>query len=48
MNKKRRNKKIKVRRFWDINPKTKVKKSNKLYIRPKKKKELKDILKDYL
>ena len=43
-----RKKKIKVRRLWNINPKTRIKKSEKKYSRRKKKKELKDILKDYL
>ena len=44
----RKKKRIKVRRLWNINPKTRIKKSEKKYSRRKKKKELKDILKDYL
>jgi hypothetical protein len=32
-------KKVKVRRFWPINPKTRVKKSAKIYSRSKTKKE---------
>ncbi len=44
----KKRKKVKVRRLWNINPKTKVKKSFKRYRRTNKKKELKDILKDYL
>lgn len=34
-------KKVKVRRRWSINPKTKVKKSNKIYSRKHAKEELK-------
>lgn len=40
--------KIKVRKSWKINPRTRIKESEKKYNRTKKKKELKDILKDYL
>ena len=36
-----KNKPIKVRRKWKINPKTKVKESNKLYDRQKLKLEIK-------
>ena len=44
----KKKKKVKVRRIWNINPKTRIRKSEKKYSRHKKKKELKDILKDYL
>ena len=44
----RNKKKIRVRRLWKINPRTKVKESAKRYSRTKKKKELKDILKEFL
>ena len=44
----KKKKKIKVRKFWKINPKTRVKESGKKYTRIKKNKELKDILKDFL
>ncbi len=45
---KKKVKKIKVRKLWNINPKTRVKKSDKKYRRTKKKKELKDLLKEVL
>jgi len=48
MNKKRKKEKIKTRKFWNINPKTKVKESKKIYNRPKEKTRLKDILKEFL
>jgi hypothetical protein len=41
-------KKIKVRKLWGINPKTKVKESGKIYSRSKNKNKLKDILKEFL
>ena len=40
--------KIKARRYWNINPGTKVKESEKRYRRRKLKKGLKDILKDFI
>jgi hypothetical protein len=46
--KKRRKAKIKIRKVWNINPETKVKTSDKIYSRTKKKKELKDIIKEFL
>ena len=45
---KKKVKKIKVRKLWNINPKTRVKESDKKYRRTKKKKELKDLLKEVL
>jgi len=45
---KKKVKKIKVRKAWIINPKTKIKESGKRYNRPNKKKELKDLLKEFL
>lgn len=45
---KKKAKKIKVRKFWRINPRTKVKESAKRYSRAKKRRELKDILKEFL
>ncbi len=44
----KRKKKIKARRIWNINPKTKIKESGKKYRRAKRKKELKDLLKEIL
>ena len=44
----KKKKKIKIRKSWNINPKTRVKESAKKYGRAKKKKELKDILKEFL
>ena len=44
----KKKKRVKVRKLWNINPKTKVKKSAKKYTRAKKKKELKDLLKEIL
>jgi len=41
-------KKVKVRKLWGINPKTRIKKSEKKYSRRKKAKELKDLLKEVL
>ena len=35
---------IKVRKKWVINPKTKVKESDKIYIRPREKKKIKERL----
>ena len=46
--KKKTKKRIKVRKLWDINPKTKVQESAKDYNRKKRKKELKDLLKEIL
>ena len=46
--KKANKKRIRVRKLWDINPKTKVKESSKEYKRAKKKKELEDILREFL
>ncbi len=43
-----RKKRIKVRRLWKINPKTKVKEDKKIYKRPKSKDDLKNILKETL
>lgn len=37
-------KRIKMRRLWNINPKTKIKENEKKYKRPKSKKDMKDIL----
>lgn len=45
---KKKPKKIKVRRFWKIRPGAKVRESVRRYSRSKKKKELKDILKEFL
>lgn len=45
---KKKVKKIKVRKLWNINPKTRVKESNKKYRRAKKKRQLKDLLKEVL
>ena len=45
---KSRKNKIKIRKLWTINPKTKIKESGKKYSRTKQKKELKDILKEFL
>lgn len=45
---KKKEKKVKARKTWTINPKTKIKKSGKRYKRPKKKKELKDLIKEFL
>jgi hypothetical protein len=36
---------IKIRRYWNINPKTKIKESAKIYSRELTKKEIKEILK---
>jgi hypothetical protein len=36
---------IKIRRYWNINPKTKIKESKKLYSRKLTKKEIKEALK---
>lgn len=44
----KKKKRVKVRKLWNINPKTKVKESAKKYTRAKKKKELKDLLKEIL
>ena len=44
----KKKKKIKIRKCWKINPRTKVKESAKRYSRAKKRKELKDILKEFL
>ena len=44
----KKKKRVKVRRSWKINPKTRIKESSKVYKRPKKKVELKDILKEFL
>ena len=41
-------KKIKVRKLWNINPKTRVRESDKKYNRKEKKKDLKDLLKEVL
>lgn len=41
-------KRVKIRKLWKINPKTRVRESSKEYSRTKKKKELKDILKEFL
>lgn len=41
-------KKVKIRKSWIINPRTKVKESVKKYTRIEEKKELKDILKEFL
>jgi hypothetical protein len=46
--KKSKKNKIKIRKFWNINPRTKVEENGKRYRRGKKKKELKDILKEFL
>ena len=46
--KKKKNKRIKVRKLWNINPQTKVKESAKRYSRIRKKKQLKDLLKEVL
>jgi hypothetical protein len=40
-------KKIKIRKFWAINPRTKIKENAKIYRRTEKKRELKDILKEF-
>ena len=52
MKKKRRKsnkqKKMKIRKFWRINPKTKVKEGAGRYSRAEEKKELKDLLKEFL
>ena len=48
MARKEKKKRLKVRRVWKINPKTRVKKSAKKYKRTKRKKELKDLLKEFL
>jgi uncharacterized protein (DUF1499 family) len=39
-------KEIKIRRFWKINPKTKVLESKKRYIREKLKRELNKLIED--
>lgn len=44
----KRKKRVKVRKAWKINPKTRIKKSAKKYSRIKRKKELKDLLKEVL
>jgi hypothetical protein len=36
---------IKIRRYWNINPKTKIKESKKIYNRKLIKKEIKEALK---
>ena len=41
-------KKIKARKLWNINPKTKIRKSRKKYNRKKKKKDLNDFLEEVL
>lgn len=41
-------KRIKARRHWSINPKTRIKEDNKKYKRPKSKDDLKNILKEIL
>jgi hypothetical protein len=41
-----RKKKVKIRRFWPINPRTRVKKSGRIYSRKKVKKELKEIFEE--
>ncbi|MFH1479528.1 MAG: hypothetical protein ABIG92_07145 [Candidatus Omnitrophota bacterium] len=38
---------VKIRRSWSIDPKTRVKKSKKLYSRKNKKKDLKDEFKTW-
>ena len=45
---KNKQKKIKIRKLWNINPKTKVKEKAGRYSRVEKKKELKDLLKEFL
>ena len=45
---KKKKKRIKVRKLWNINPRTRVKESGKKYRRTKRKKELKDLLKEIL
>jgi len=40
------NKPIKIRRFWKINPKTKILESKKRYLRERIKKELKKLIED--
>ena len=40
------NKKVKVRKVWEINPATRVKKNAKIYKRQKFKKEVKKYLED--
>ncbi len=37
---------LKIRKFWRINPRTKIKKSNKLYNRAKEKTEIKKEIKN--
>lgn len=48
MKKNRTKKRIKVRRVWNINPKTRVKEDKKIYKRPKSKRDLKNIVKETL
>ena len=45
---KKKKKRVKVRKLWSINPKTRVKESGKKYRRAKRKKELKDLIKEIL
>lgn len=45
---KKKPQKIRVRKFWKLRPGTKVKESAKRYRRTKRKKELKDIVKEFL
>jgi len=40
-------KKVKIRRLWTINPRTRIKKSAKIYARSRVKKEVKKLLEDY-
>lgn len=44
MSVKRSNKRIKIRRFWPINPRTRIKESKKVYNRQLTKKEIQDII----
>lgn len=46
--KRSKQKKINIRKFWNINPKTKVKEGAGRNSRAEKKKELKDLLKEFL
>ncbi len=44
----KKKKRVKVRKLWNISPRTKIKESARRYTRVKKKKELKDLLKEVL
>ena len=46
--KKNKKVRIKIRKFWNINSRTKVKENEKKYGRAKDKKKLKDLLKEFL